>query len=96
MIENDVMDIDETSLFLKVSKPALYKFIREGMIPAVKIGRGWKFHKSLLNEWLIKRITTTSQERANKTKRKNSLLEQNCSSSLFTQHVESEKVNCID
>lgn len=49
---DDVLTIDELSVYLKIPKSTLYKIVREGKIPCQKIGRHWRFHRSAINDWL--------------------------------------------
>jgi excisionase family DNA binding protein len=49
---NDWLTIDETMAFLSVSKNKVEKMIREGSLPAYKIGGDIRFRRSELLEWL--------------------------------------------
>lgn len=51
-ISGAVLTIDELSEYLKVSKSTLYKLVREGKIPAQKVGRHWRFRKIAIDRWL--------------------------------------------
>ena len=55
---NDILDIDEACLYLKLAKPTLYKYVRKGEVPAFKIGAIWRFHKDVLDSWIRERVTT--------------------------------------
>ena len=48
----DVFNIDELADYLKIPKSTLYKLVREGKIPAQKVGRHWRFHKEAIVRWL--------------------------------------------
>lgn len=48
----DVLTIEELATYLKVSKSSLYKIVREGKIPAQKVGRHWRFRKGAIDLWL--------------------------------------------
>lgn len=50
--QDTVMTIDEAALYLKLSKSTLYHFARDGKVPAVKVGRHWRFHKDAIDAWL--------------------------------------------
>ncbi len=58
----EVMDIDEVSEYLGVSRARLYKYIHEGRIPAFKLGNRWTFKRSVLDQWMEKQ-STHRQER---------------------------------
>ena len=49
---DDVFSIDELADYLKIPKSTLYKLVREGKIPAQKVGRHWRFHKETIDSWL--------------------------------------------
>lgn len=52
MGEDEVMSTNEAADFLKVSRTTLMKFVQEGVIPAQKLGRQWRFSKQALLKWL--------------------------------------------
>lgn len=49
---DDVLTIDELSVYLKIPKSTLYKIVREGKIPSQKVGRHWRFRKMAIDRWL--------------------------------------------
>jgi len=49
---DEVLTIDELSVYLKISKSTLYKLVREGKIPCQKVGRHWRFHRAAIDTWL--------------------------------------------
>jgi excisionase family DNA binding protein len=44
--------IDDVCTWLQKSKPLVKKLAREGRIPAIKIGKTWRFRKSALADWI--------------------------------------------
>ena len=38
--------------YLKVTPRTIYRLIRTGELPAVRIGRQWRFRRTDLDEWL--------------------------------------------
>ena len=58
----EVLTVKEASGYLKIAEKTLYRFIREQNIPAFKLGREWRFKKSLLDEWIEKRINQRQKE----------------------------------
>ena len=48
----DILTIDELSIYLKIPKSTLYKVVREGKVPAQKVGRHWRFRKEAIDRWL--------------------------------------------
>ena len=51
-LPGDVLTIEELAIYLKISKSSLYKIVREGKIPAQKVGRHWRFLKKAIDRWL--------------------------------------------
>ena len=43
-----ILTVDEISDYLKIPRSTIYKLVREGKIPAQKIGRHWRFRKKRL------------------------------------------------
>jgi len=66
MAENttDVMRLDELADYLKVSRSTLYKLVRQGGIPAQKVGKQWRFHKDAVDDWLKQHPEHTSKKGA--------------------------------
>ncbi|MBU1205651.1 MAG: helix-turn-helix domain-containing protein [bacterium] len=58
----EVLTVKEASGYLKIAEKTLYRFIREQNIPAFKLGREWRFKKSLLDKWMEKRINQRQKE----------------------------------
>lgn len=58
----EVLTTKEASKYLKIAPRTLYRHIREHNIPAFKLGRDWRFIKSELDRWLIKKVQELSQE----------------------------------
>ena len=47
-----VLTTDEAIEYLKISKPTFLKYVRLGMIKAIKAGKGWRVLQSELNRFL--------------------------------------------
>ena len=61
--QEEVLTIKEASKYLKTAPRTLYRHIREHNIPAFKLGREWRFIKSELDKWLMKKVQELSKER---------------------------------
>jgi len=48
----DIMTVEEAASYLRIPKSTLYKLVREGRIPSHKVGRHWRFMKTLIDRWL--------------------------------------------
>ena len=49
---NSIMTLPEVCAWLRMSEQAVKKLCREGKIPAVKIGKFWRFNVEELSEWV--------------------------------------------
>ena len=53
MSESDeILTIEEVARYLKLKPQTIYKWAQDGQIPATKLGKEWRFRKSLLDEWI--------------------------------------------
>jgi excisionase family DNA binding protein len=52
MERETVLTTDEAIEYLKISKPTFLKYVRLGMIKAIKAGKGWRVLQSELNRFL--------------------------------------------
>jgi len=52
---DNVLTIEELSVYLKIPKSTLYKLVREGKVPSQKVGRHLRFHREAIDDWLIRR-----------------------------------------
>lgn len=44
--------VDEVSVLLGLSRNQTYEFVRQGVIPARRVGRRWVIARRALHEWL--------------------------------------------
>jgi len=52
--EERLLTIDEVAEFLHMNPMTVYSWVRDGKIPAFKIGKVWRFRKTEIYEWLKK------------------------------------------
>ncbi len=57
----EVMDVKELSEYLGIGKSKIYKLIQEKKIPASKIGRQYRFSKSVIDSWLKENLITREE-----------------------------------
>jgi len=57
-MDNEILTHDEVVEWLKIPKSTLYKLLNEKKIPAVKVGRHWRFLKADILSWLEKNNIT--------------------------------------
>lgn len=47
-----IMTVKEVAVYLRMSEAKVYRLVKEGVLPVVRLGRAWRFRKDLLDEWL--------------------------------------------
>lgn len=55
-MENDIMTLEEISSYLRLKPQTIYTWAQEGRIPAAKLGKEWRFKKSIIDEWFVQHI----------------------------------------
>jgi excisionase family DNA binding protein len=53
---NDIMTLEEVAKYLKLKPQTIYTWAQNKKIPAAKLGKEWRFKKSLIDEWFDKHI----------------------------------------
>ena len=52
----NIMTIEEVAKYLKMKPQTIYTWAQKGQIPAVKLGKEWRFRKDVIDEWLNERF----------------------------------------
>lgn len=47
-----ILTAQEAADYLRITKDTLYKLIKEGSIPAARVGRQYRIHRAHLEQWL--------------------------------------------
>ena len=50
------MTLEEVANYLKLKPQTIYTWAQEKRIPAAKIGKEWRFKKSIIDEWYLQHI----------------------------------------
>jgi excisionase family DNA binding protein len=48
---DEIMTLEEVAKYLKLKPQTIYTWAQDGKIPAVKIGKEWRFKKSVIDKW---------------------------------------------
>ena len=56
MRDTEIMTLEEVAEYLKLKPQTIYAWAQEKKIPAVKLGKEWRFKRSILDEWFNKHI----------------------------------------
>lgn len=58
---NILMTVEELAKYLKIKPDTIYKKVRRGELPAVKLGKLLRFPKELIDQWIIEQAQTTAK-----------------------------------
>ncbi|MES2618876.1 MAG: helix-turn-helix domain-containing protein [Bacteroidota bacterium] len=47
----EIMTLEEVAKYLKLKPQTIYTWAQEGKIPAAKLGKEWRFRKSMIDKW---------------------------------------------
>ena len=47
----DILTLEEVADYLKLKPQTIYTSAQGGKIPAVKLGKEWRFRKSVIDKW---------------------------------------------
>ena len=47
-----IMTVHDVAEYLRLSEAKVYKMANEGRVPALRMGRTWRFKKEILDEWI--------------------------------------------
>ncbi|NJK96300.1 MAG: helix-turn-helix domain-containing protein [Bacteroidales bacterium] len=51
-----IMTLEEVADYLRVKPQTIYTWAQEKKIPAAKLGKEWRFRKSMIDQWFNDRI----------------------------------------
>lgn len=51
-VRSEIMTTEEVAQYLRLAEATIYKLAQAGEIPAVKMGRAWRFKRGLIDEWI--------------------------------------------
>ena len=63
MSNEEIMTVAEVAKYLKLKPQTIYKWAQDGRIPAAKLGREWRFKRSIIDRWIDSRIAESEAMR---------------------------------
>jgi excisionase family DNA binding protein len=55
-MDTDIMTLEEVAAYLKLKPQTIYAWAQEKRIPAAKLGKEWRFRKSIIDAWIVSQI----------------------------------------
>ncbi len=56
-LEVGIMTVHDVARYLRLSEAKVYKLARQGFLPAIRMGKSWRFSKDLIDEWMRREAT---------------------------------------
>ena len=56
MSDDKIMTLEEVAAYLRLKPQTIYTWAQEKKIPAAKLGKEWRFKKSIIDEWFVQHI----------------------------------------
>ena len=60
-IDHEILTVKEVSELLKIHEDTVYKMVREGRIPAFRVGSDWRFQKDQIVHWIAEQTIGAAQ-----------------------------------
>jgi excisionase family DNA binding protein len=57
-----ILTVPEVAEYLRMSETKVYRLVKDHHLPAVRIGKSWRFRKDLLDDWLSKQTESNLEE----------------------------------
>ncbi len=61
-MDTDIMTLEEVAAYLKVTPQTIYTWAQEKRIPAAKLGKEWRFKKSIIDKWFTSHFDSKFSE----------------------------------
>lgn len=59
---NDIMTLEEVAGYLRLKPQTIYTWAQEKKIPAAKLGKEWRFRRSIIDKWFNQHIDNKFNE----------------------------------
>ena len=51
-LDNEILTLEEVAAYLRLKPQTIYKWAQEKRIPAAKLGKEWRFRRSVIDRWV--------------------------------------------
>ena len=70
IVDSEIMTLEEVAAYLRLKPQTIYTWAQEKRIPAAKLGKEWRFKKSIVDAWFEDHIDEKFAEAVEKAKNK--------------------------
>ena len=64
METNNLLTVEELADTLKVNARTIHRFVQRRELPAIRVGRQWRFRREWVEAWLKERTVNLDEETA--------------------------------
>ena len=61
-MSDDIMTLEEVAAYLRLKPQTIYNWAQNKKIPAAKIGKEWRFKKSIIDAWFEEHIDSSFRD----------------------------------
>lgn len=65
---DEIMTLEEVATYLKLKPQTIYTWAQQNKIPGAKLGKEWRFKKSIIDEWYLQHLDSSFDPIINKLK----------------------------
>lgn len=51
---NSMMKVSDVAEYLRLSEAKIYRMANSGQLPALRLGKTWRFNKKILDDWIYR------------------------------------------
>ena len=63
MTQDVLLNVKQVAEYLQLKESTIYSWAQDGKIPAIKIGRTWRFRRTDLDSWLERHLKGETKDR---------------------------------
>jgi excisionase family DNA binding protein len=64
-----LLTASEVADYLRIHVMTVYRMVQRGDMPAIRVGKRWRFRREHIDQWLLKKGTVKSPTRATRSRR---------------------------
>ena len=58
---NNVFNVNELADYLRVHRSTIYRLLKQGKLPAFRVGSDWRFNRESIDEWRLAQQTANME-----------------------------------
>ena len=58
---NNVFNVNELADYLRVHRSTIYRLLKQGKLPAFRVGSDWRFNRESIDKWRLAQQTANME-----------------------------------